>query len=290
MGEKVFVTGMEKCKMTDIEGMFYLADEKIEKAENYNALSLDTKNSVYEVIRIINGVPLFMEDHYMRLLGSAEALGLQLEFTQEYILDQIYRLLEINGKSNCNVKIIIYSKGSGQGFICYISKSYYPDIEVVKKGVPVSLMRLEREKPNIKILNTQYNQKVRSKIEADGVFEVLLVNGNGKITEGSRSNVFFVKGEKVFTAPASHVLKGITRKYVFDACKSIGVEIMEELVDVNSLNNFDGVFLSGTSIKVLPVSKVDYIIFKSGTHPTIVAIRDEFDRLLDEYIQMHKKR
>lgn len=275
--------------MTDIDGKYYIAGEKTEKAENYSAVSLDTKNSVYEVIRIIDGVPLFMEDHYQRLLNSAEAQGLQLEFTQEYILDQINRLLEINGKSNCNVKIIIYSEDTGQGFVCYISKSYYPDIETVKRGVPVSLIRLEREKPNVKILNTQYNLKVRSKIEADGVFEVLLVNGNGKITEGSRSNVFFVKGEKVFTAPASHVLKGITRKYVFDVCKSIGVEIIEELVDENSLSNFDGVFLSGTSIKVLPVSRVDNIVFKSGTYPTIVAIRDEFDRLLDEYIQKHKK-
>ena len=280
--------------MTEIDGSYYLVNDKIEKAENLSALSMDIKSPIYEVIRIINGVPLFMEDHYERLINSSEALGLKLEFTQEYILEQIDTLINLNKKSNCNVKIIIYSNesalsNSAQDFICYISKSYYPDLETVRKGVPVSLIKLEREKPNAKILNTQYKQKVSNKIEVDGVFEVLLVNSDGKITEGSRSNVFFVKEKKAFTAPASHVLKGITRKYVFDACKSIGVEVVEELVDVNSIENFDGAFLSGTSIKVLPISRIDNITFKSGTYPTIVAIRDEFDRLLDEYIQEHKK-
>lgn len=280
--------------MTEIDGKYYLINEKTEMTENFNILSMNIKNPVYEVIRIINGVPLFMEDHYQRLENSAKALGFQLKYTQEYILSQIGSLLSLNGQNNCNVKIIIYSAesvqdDSGQKFVCYISKSYYPDIETVRKGVPVSLIELEREKPNAKILNNQYKQKVSSKIEADGVFEVLLVNSEGKITEGSKSNVFFVKGEKVFTAPGSHVLKGITRKYVFDACRSVGVEVIEELVDANSLENFDGVFLSGTSIKVLPVSRIDNMIFSSGTYPTIVAIRDEFDRLLDEYIQEHKK-
>ena len=280
--------------MTEIDGRYYLVDEKIEKTDDFEILSMNIINPVYEVIRIINGVPLFMEDHYQRLVNSSMTLGIELEFSQEYILKQIDNLLKLNGQDNCNVKIIIYSNQSAQNdlkrnFVCYISKSYYPDMETVRKGVPVSLIQLEREKPNAKILNNQYKQTVSSKIEKDGVFEVLLVNSDGKITEGSKSNVFFVKGEKVFTAPDSHVLKGITRKYVFDSCRSIGVEVIEELVDVNSLENFDGVFLSGTSIKVLPVSRIDNMAFKSGTYPTIVAIRDEFDRLLGEYIQKHKK-
>ncbi|HHV98761.1 MAG TPA: aminotransferase IV [Clostridiaceae bacterium] len=289
------MTKIEKSLVAEIDGRYYIIDEKTEKTEDFNILSMNIINPVYEVIRIINGIPLFMEDHYQRLINSSMALGIQLEYTQEYILRQIDSLLKLNEKNNCNVKIIIYSTesardDSAQRFVCYISKSYYPDIETVRKGVPVSLIKLEREKPNVKILNDQYRQKVSSKIEEDGVFEVLLVNSDGKITEGSKSNVFFVKGEKVFTAPDSYVLKGITRKYILDSCRSAGVEVIEELVDVNSLENFDGVFLSGTSIKVLPVSRIDNMIFKSGTCPTIVAIRDEFDRLLEKYIQEHRQK
>jgi len=280
--------------MTEIDGIYYIIDEKTEKTEDFNILTMNIINPVYEVIRIIDGIPLFMEDHYQRLVNSFMALGFQLKFTQEYILKQIDSLLKLNDKSNCNVKIVIYfselaQDDSAQKFVCYISKSYYPDVETVRKGVPVSLIKLEREKPNVKILNDQYRQKVSRKIEEDGVFEVLLVNGSGKITEGSKSNVFFVRGEKVFTAPDSYVLKGITRKYILDSCRSAGVEVIEELVDVDSLEDFDGVFLSGTSIKVLPVSRIDNMIFKSSTCPTIVAIRDEFDRLLEKYIEKHKK-
>lgn len=73
-----------------------------------------------------------------------------------------------------------------------------------------------------------------------------------------------------------------------EACKKAGVEVIEKLVHVNELNSMEGVFLSGTSIKVLPVSGIDEMVYQSGIHSTVIAIRNQFDLLVDEYVKNYK--
>ena len=51
----------------------------------------------------------------------------------------------------------------------------------------------------------------------------------------------------------------------------------------------DGLFISGTSIKVLPVASVNDIIFKSSTNANVIAIRDQYDRLIEGYVKKHNK-
>ena len=51
------------------------------------------------------------------------------------------------------------------------------------------------------------------------------------------------------------------------------------------LKDFDGLFITGTSPKVLPISSVDDIIFFSSKNPLIIAIKDAYDKLINEYIQ-----
>jgi branched-chain amino acid aminotransferase len=175
-----------------------------------------------------------------------------------------------------------------QNCLLYISKSYYPSEKEFEEGVSAGLLNWERKDPNLKILDNRYKEEVARKIEEEKVFEVLLVNNAGDITEGSRSNAFFIKGTRVYTAPERYVLKGITRQYVIEACISSGFEVVEELIGANHLNSVEGLFISGTSIKVLPVSKVDDVKFDSGSNPTIIAIRERFDRMIEEYVKARK--
>jgi len=274
---------------SDNIGLWYVLNHSVEQAEQLDNISIPDKQVVYEVIRIIEGVPLFLEDHYFRLKESYTLLGLKLLISEENLKTQIQKLIKACNQKNCNVKIMVYTDEQGQqNCLAYLSKYYYPSKEEIEKGVPVSLVEWEREHPNAKLLNTLYKETVSKKIAQEKVFEVLLVNSQNKITEGSRSNVFFVRGKTAFTAPDGYVLKGITRKFIFEACKKAGVEVIEKLVDTDELDTMEGVFISGTSIKVLPVSSIDGLKYPSGSHGTIIAVRNEFDRLIDEYIGKHQ--
>ena len=271
--------------MTDNAGKICLLNDETKPADEINGVGVQKDRVVYEVIRIIDGVPLFMEDHYLRMKNSLSMLGMELKTHQKDMSSQVRKVASLNNQRNCNVKITIFEEDGRQNCLMYVSKSYYPVKEEIEKGVKVALMHWERNNPNAKVVNNAYKEKARQTIEENNVFEVLLVSGQSKITEGSRSNVFFVRGNRVFTAPDEYVLKGVTRKYIIDACRKSGFEVIETLISVDSLNEIEGLFISGTSIKVLPVSDVDGKTFASSTHPTITAIRDQYDCIVKDYIR-----
>ncbi len=274
--------------MMDNAGALYILNGKLEESHNFAKLIMPAEGMVYEVIRVIEGVPLFFEDHYARMKDSLGGLREELDCSQQELKRQIRQLVEQNKLVNCNAKLVVYRAEEGRNLLLYISKSYYPDKEEADRGVRVCLMQLERDNPNMKLLKDDYRKKVSDKLESSKAFEVLLVNKDSKITEGSKSNVFFVKGNKVYTAPGEYVLRGITRQYVIDTCERLGFEVIRTLIGVDSLKDMDGLFISGTSIKVLPVGQVDDILFNSGSDPTISAVRELYDGLLNEYIRNNK--
>lgn len=271
--------------------------------------------AVYEVVRIINGIPLFLEDHIERLKTSLASTGFTNEqisfFDADTIITHIKRLKDRFAQNNFNVKLAIINikqvdinkfineQKSYYDFfanlfasindlnliwILYISKSYYPSEKELEQGLPVTLIEIERQNPNSKVLKLDYKALISEALSTSGAFEVLLVNKQGYITEGSRSNVFFVKNQTVFTAPGDMVLKGITRKYVLQACQNIGVNVVEKAVLKQDLHSYEGVFLSGTSIKVQPVSEIDGNKINSGSNKTIKIIKEEFDRIIQNYV------
>lgn len=271
--------------MEDNAGALYILNGKLETTDKLGQIDMSELHVVYEVIRIIKGVPLFMEDHYTRMFKSLNLLAKNLTVSQEEMRNEIQKLAMECNLRNFNAKVMVYPTGEIQNILLYVSRSNYPSREEICAGVPVSLLHCERVNPNAKVLNLQYKEKVSKKINEDKVFEVLLVNLENYITEGSRSNVFFIKDGKAYTAPGEFVLKGITRQYVFDACRRAGVEVVEKLLDVGELKEVEGAFLSGTSIKVLPVSSIDEIRYDSSNNPLITAIRDQFEGIINKYIE-----
>lgn len=252
---------------------------------------------VYEVIRLIDGVPLFFEDHYERMTHSfAVAEGKPASgptnrnslISSKGLRKQINQLIEANNKRNCNVKFIAFTGDSQYNTVGYISKNSYPTAEMVSCGVPTKLYWIERENPNIKLVDLDYKEKINRIKSENGVYELLLVDRNRNLREGSVSNLFFVKDNVVYTAPAEKVLKGITRKYIMETCIDSGYPVKEEFTTVDELDEVEGVFISGTSPKVLPICSIGDREYSSAQHPVIVKIRDTYDRLLQEYIDKHR--
>lgn len=270
--------------MDDNAGAFYISNGAVRSADIPEKVDMTKNRIVYEVIRVIDRVPLFFEDHIERMQNSFKAIGGALELPLDTLKDGISSLIEANASVSCNIKLTVYEGGDGQKYIMYISKSYYPDNEEITRGVPVGLLNLERQNPNAKILNQSYREAVAESMRRGGFYEVLLVNRKNGITEGSKSNVFFFRDGRIFTAPGTEVLKGITRKYVLEACAAAGFDVVESLVRTDELEKVEGLFLSGTSIKVLPISEVEGRRFESASHPAIISVRDKYDALVKNYI------
>lgn len=252
--------------------------------ENLNLYTSDKYLAFYEVIRVINEVPLFYEDHYARFKNTMVKSNYELKISKRDLKDQIQKLCKHNNITDCNIKVIILQYGTEQITLLFINEFYYPTKQEYDNGVACCTIKLKRDNPNIKMIHTAYREEIKRVAKEKNVFEVLLVNESGKITEGGKSNVFFVKGNRIYTSPEDYILKGITRKYVLDVCKNLGYEVIETLIGVDSLTSFDAVFITGTPIHVLPVRIIDDYEFDFAKNSTIQHVLSSYNSLVNSYI------
>jgi branched-chain amino acid aminotransferase len=240
----------------------------------------------YEVIRIKNRALLFLEDHITRLNHSLKMANIDKTFTIKAIQADFAKLFQADGIKNQNVKLSVSFENGYLNCALYYIDSVYLNENIYKKGVQVKTKSFERENPEIKQRTTAM-QTIRKQLQLDNVYEYLLVDREGLILEGTKTNVFSVKGTQVITADTGRVLGGITRQHVADLARAHS-GLTESLLAKTDLKEVEAVFLTGTSIGILPVSKVDDIRFNSANDPVVVSLMKAYEVWENTYITTHQ--
>lgn len=268
---------------------FFICNNEVFDTLEFDNVYVEEHPSVYEVIRLINGVPLFLEEHHERLIRSAALLGYNLNITLEEIRRNIERIVEKNNVQNYNVKLVVNNLEKTKKDVYYFFiESNYPDEDMYLKGVSVFLYNGERVNPNAKVIQKHLRNKINEQLKKEKCYEALLVNSDGEITEGSRSNLFFIKDDIVCTAPSEDVLIGITRQRIIRLCGLNGIKVTESKIKVAELDSFESAFISGTSPKVLPISNIGDMKL-STNNPLLRKIMEIYDDEINSYIKLHKK-
>jgi len=108
--------------------------------------------SVYEVVRVENGIPLFMEDYLNRLNNSFDSLQLKSHMPDESIVKAIQKLTHINALDSGPVKLV-FGVGEKDFFMAYFMQPHLPSPEEYVSGVNTIFMYETREYPSLKIWN-----------------------------------------------------------------------------------------------------------------------------------------
>jgi branched-chain amino acid aminotransferase len=234
------------------------------------------------VVRLVQGKLLFLDDHLERLQHSLNSTGILFPGRQK-ILDNLRVLLEHNSFTEGNIRICVTGSDRDKpGLRCYFIPYSYPGQHVYMNGILLVTYSFQRSDPGIKRWDNNFRVSVNEYIRARGVYEAVLVNENNEITEGSRSNIFFIDGTGLLvTPPSAKVLPGITRKHVLAICGKAGMEVEERPVRTGDLPGYVSCFISGTSPKVLPVRLLDEFTFRVD-HPLTRVIMEAYDTLAAE--------
>ncbi|MBP2033233.1 branched-chain amino acid aminotransferase [Clostridium algifaecis] len=270
---------MDKCT-----NEFFMLNDDIKHSHEFNDKEIKTGRSLYEVIRIIDAKPLFLEKHMARMKNSAKVANLKLWLSIEKVKKNILKLIEVNNINIGNIKIV-FNFNDENNFFAYFIEHHYPDTEDYKNGVDTILYSAERENPNAKIINVDFRKLVDIRIKKKNVYEAILVDKKGYITEGSRSNVFFVKGDRLITAPLEQVLPGTTRQVILEICGEMNINVIEKKINHNDIDEFDALFICGTSPKVLPVKLVDNFQFRSSQNKIVNEIMKNYDIKVENNIK-----
>lgn len=267
--------------MSECVNQYFLYNNEVKNSKEFDDNLLKKGKSLYEVIRVIDGKPLFLQKHLERLENSAALSNVKLWITIDELREKIMELIKVNNTKVGNVKFI-FNFNEKNIFAAYFVKHHYPSEEDYKKGVKTIFYHGERENPNAKVINMSFRAAVDKKLKEEGAYEAILVDRNGYITEGSKSNIFMVKGKQIITSPLEEVLPGITRSVIIEECHNMGYEVLEENIHYKSVKDLDALFISGTSPKVLPISQVEDINFNSAGNRVVLEIMRKYDNTVAE--------
>jgi len=239
---------------------------------------------IYEVLRVIDSKPIFLEDHLKRMKNSFRVINEEFLMSYEEINTKINTLIKTENKYEGNIKI---TYGICEKILrVFFIEHTYPSDDMYEKGVETILYFGERENPNAKIVNENFREKVNNEIKNKRVYEAILVDKNGYITEGSKSNIFMVKNNELLTSPIKSVLPGVTRGEIINVAKKLKLKIKEVEYKYSDINKLDGMFISGTSPKVLPIKSVNDVSLDPN-NGIIRSLIMEYNNEITKYIKSH---
>lgn len=214
---------------------------------------------VYESIRISNGVVYFIKDHVDRLLESAKIIGLEHQFNEEFIKNSIFDLIRDFKTETFNIKILLIGASQKEKVLLNIFclNPLFPDRKLYRNGAEFITYQYERAFPHAKTLNMMRSYLAYKKAKESGAYDALLINREGYILEGTRTNFFCIKDKTIYSPPESEILLGVMRKVVLKVAKENGYQVVEKNIKLEDIKLYDGAFVTSTSSKIMPISSID---------------------------------
>lgn len=217
---------------------------------------------VYETLKVRNGMLYFTEQHVKRLFISAEIIQLDHPFTQFQVIEFITEVIKKNGIDACNIKMLLIGGRTKDDALLFIIPlaPLYPDRKLYKQGAKTITVDYERIFPQAKTLNMLGSYLAYRKARQQNCYDALLLDRDGYIVEGTRTNFFAIKEKTLFTPPTEKVLQGVTKDTLFYVAKNNNYQIQEIDIPLAGINQYDGTFLTSTSTKIMPISQIDDMI------------------------------
>jgi branched-chain amino acid aminotransferase len=273
--------------MNECYGNQFILNGNLQPVEMFDKSMVYEGDSVYDVLRMIRGNPIFFHDHMERLATSVKLQKKKFLADVPTLRKDIISLARSDKKREANLKIVFNYKNGETNYLVYFIEPGYPSESQYKKGVKGILFFAERKDPESKVINHKLRSSIYHKLILESGYEAILVNENNLITEGSRSNIFFLKGETLTTAPANVILNGITRKHILEICGENKIRVEFACAKADEIKEYDAVFMTGTSPMVLPFYCIDNNFFNVNI-PLIESLRKLYLEKAEASISMFR--
>ncbi len=230
-------------------------------------------DGVFEGIRFYYRHPFRLAEHLQRLVDSCKAIRLALPYTQAQLTKAVNEIIAAFPEENGYLRLMV-TRGSGPmgldptgctqpNVILIATRLEMVQPELRDEGIRLiiaSTRRLPADglDPRIKSLN--YLNHILARMEATqaGAQEAVLLNSQGRVTEGSAENLFIVRDGLLITPrPVDGALEGITRGVILQLAAERNIPAREAALTAYDLYTADECFLSGTGAELIPVQEVD---------------------------------
>jgi len=259
-------------------------------------LGLLRSYSVFEYFRVLEGIPIFIEDHLDRLFRSVSTMQLDLPWTKDEIRTMCHELITANDTQEAGLRIIVTGGYSEDGYTPTRANIYMtlhkPPVyspHDFTKGRNLITSNFTREVPEVKTTIYVHSIQHQKKMKDMNAIE-LLYHTDGLITECSRSNIFFVDHNDVLITPANTILHGITRRHVLNIAQE-KYTVEERDILLNEIPKMKEAFLTSSTKGVYPIVKIEDTIIGNGKVGNITAdLNNSFKKYTSNYLELHENK
>jgi len=240
----------------NFNGFLYEEDEKVFTIKNRGWRYGD---GLFETIRVIEGKPCHLEDHFLRLKKGMEILKMHsssISFND--LIDQIEKLLEKNRiTQGGRIRLTVYRSGQGLFTPENEGKSYVIEEKPLEnngyvlneKGLNIDIYNEIRRVRNVlsPIKTTNNIPHVLSAIykKENSLDDCIILNEQGRIVEAISSNIFLYKNNNLYTPSIDEgCMNGVMRKQIIKMAKTMNINVFEGIINGSMLLQADELFLT----------------------------------------------
>lgn len=249
--------------------------------------ALSYGDGCFETLVSYEGKFLHFEDHFARLQSGLKYLEMNLDLTKDLLKSEVQKLLKKNELEDEDsvVRIQCYREGSSgyfnisdrSGFI--ISNRPIPErgesLNLKTVSIPtIPSIALERK---VKLSNSINYIKAAQEAKKKGGDDALMLTVDSKISETTISNIFWVKGNQVFTPSVNcDLLPGVTRSILIALINQDSeLELIEGLFGLEDIYSAEAVLCTNSVMEIKPVSRIDDFSYKTD-HSIVEKLKDDF--------------
>lgn len=223
-------------------------------------------DGIYDATLSRNYKIFALDEHVDRFFSSAKLLDIDLPCTRQELKDLLNDLVK---KMDSDVNFVYFQATRGSGPVrnhtfaegartnLWVNMFHKPLVDIYKKVKLITLEDTRFFHCNIKTINLIPAVVAAEKAKQAGCFEAVL-HRDGRVTEGSHSNVHIIKDGKLITAPLDNlILPGIARRHILNACGKLGIPVEERPYRLEDLANADEILISSASTFCLAAEELN---------------------------------
>lgn len=214
---------------------------------------------VFETMRVREGKVVLLAAHLKRMSRGLKVLNLPRPGSFAAIRQNIRQVLEADCLKEARVRLMVWQKGGRLHHAIMAEPFQPPAARQYVKGFKVMLTNGHRRKTPVPIKSLDYRifRKSLQKARSAGFDEALLLNSKSELVEGSRTNIFLVKDNCLFTPPVeSGCLPGVTRQVVLERARRLKLRCVAKTLNAQDLFEADEAFLTNALIGIMPLTRL----------------------------------
>jgi len=224
---------------------------------------------LFESMRAYHNKIIYLDLHLKRIKKSCNLIDMKFPYSLAKLKEAVRKTVEINGLQDAYVRLTLW-KGLRHTDTLITARKYTSFSHgEYRKGFKADISSFRQNENSffarLKTTNYLLYQLSYQQARRRGFDEAVILNSRGYIAEASRSNIFFIHDDEVFTpALECGCLSGITREVIFALARKENIKIHEGNFTIHDLQNSDGAFLTNSLMGVMPLGLLKKHLIADG--------------------------